>query len=271
MSTYAIGDIQGSYLPFRELLEKVEFDPAKDTLWLAGDLVNRGPDSLRVMEYLLSIDSSVIAVLGNHDLHWLAVAYGSRSVGRHDTLQEVMKSPRHSDYLDWLRQQKLLHTDPILGYTMVHAGIPPQWSLENAQDAATELEQALQSDSFEHFLANMYGNQPNSWKDNLEGDDRLRLITNYFTRMRFCDAEGNLELETKTPAEEAPNGYLPWFKHPHRKTLHDKILFGHWAALNGVTHEKNVFALDTGCAWGGKLTAMRLEDGKLFNCDCQAI
>lgn len=271
MSTYAIGDIQGSYQPLLRLLERIQFDPAADRLWLAGDLVNRGPDSLAVLRFLYQIRHAVTLVLGNHDLHLLAVARGQRPGSARDTLDELLQADDCAVLLGWLRHGKLLHHDPELQFAMVHAGIPPQWNLTEACAHARELESVLQDadeNLYDQFLAHMYGNQPSTWQPPLTGYDRLRLITNYFTRMRFCTADGTLELETKTGATGAPPGFLPWFAHPHRKTRDDKIIFGHWAALQGRANTPNIYALDTGCAWGGSLTALRLEDEQLFSCDC---
>lgn len=270
MSTYAIGDIQGCLEPLQCLLKKIAFDPTKDTLWLAGDLINRGPDTLATLRFLYAIRASLVIVLGNHDLHFLAVAYGVRKKGQFDTLDELLQAPDCAELIAWLRQQKLLHHDARLGFTMVHAGIPPQWDLEQAKACAREVETVLQSPALVDYLASMYGNKPNRWKEKLQGFERLRLITNYFTRMRFCSAEGALELETKESAAAAPVGYAPWFSFAERKTKHEKILFGHWAALEGVTNTPNIYALDTGCVWGGALTAMRLEDSQKFSCNCDA-
>lgn len=270
MATYAIGDIQGCYDALQCLLEKIAFNPELDTLWLVGDLINRGPDSLATLRFLYSIRDSVEFVLGNHDLHFIAVAYGLRENGRSDTLQSLLNAPDRQQLIDWLIQGKLLHTDEQLGYTMVHAGIPPMWDLYQAQAHAREVEAVLQSRYCNEFLTNMYGNQPNRWKNKLIGMDRLRLITNYFTRMRFCTDEGMLELETKESAAGAPLGFAPWFAHPERKTRDHRIIFGHWAALEGKVNYPNVYALDTGCVWGGALTAMRLEDQQLFSCYCDA-
>ena len=270
MATYAIGDIQGCYDALQCLLEKIAFNPELDTLWLVGDLINRGPDSLATLRFLYSIRSSVEFVLGNHDLHFIAVAYGLRRNGQSDTLQALLNAPDRQQLIDWLIQGKLLHTDEKLGYTMVHAGIPPIWTLHQAQAHAREVEAVLQSRYCSDFLANMYGNQPNRWKNKLIGMERLRLITNYFTRMRFCTDEGMLELEAKESAAGAPLGFSPWFAHSERKTRDEKIIFGHWAALEGKVDYPNVFALDTGCVWGGALTAMRLEDGHKFSCYCDA-
>lgn len=268
MSTYAIGDIQGCYEPLMRLLDKIQFDQGKDTLWLAGDLVNRGPQSLEVLRFLYSIRQSVISVLGNHDLHLLALAQGKKRTPPGDSLLAVIHAEDSHTLLDWLRHCKILHHDPALQFTMVHAGIPPQWDLTRARAHARELEAVLHSNQYIDFLENMYGNQPTIWRHKLIGYDRLRIITNYFTRMRFCTAEGELELETKTGMLEAPPGFAPWFAHPERKTRDNKIIFGHWAALEGVTNTPNIYALDTGCAWGGSLTALRLEDEQLFSCAC---
>lgn len=270
MSTYAIGDIQGCLEPLQCLLKKIAFDPAKDKLWLAGDLINRGPDTLATLRFLYSIRTSLVIVLGNHDLHFLAVAYGLRKKSQYDTLDELLQAPDCAELIQWLRQQKLLHHDPALGFTLVHAGIPPQWELAQAQACAREVEAVLQSDAIAEYLATMYGNKPSCWEDGLQGQERLRLITNYFTRMRFCNAHGELELATKESADAAPVGYAPWFSFAERKTKHEKILFGHWAALEGHTNIPNIYALDTGCVWGGALTAMRLEDSQKFSCNCDA-
>lgn len=270
MATYAIGDIQGCYESLQCLLEKIAFNPELDKLWLVGDLINRGPDSLATLRFLYSIRDSVEFVLGNHDLHFIAVAYGLRKQGQNDTLDPLLNAPDCQQLIDWLIQGKLLHTDETLGFTMVHAGIPPIWSLHQAQAHAREVEAVLQSRYCHDFLRNMYGNQPNRWKNKLVGMERLRLITNYFTRMRFCSDEGMLEFDTKENMASAPLGFAPWFSLPQRKTANDKIIFGHWAALEGKTNTPNVYALDTGCVWGGSLSALRLEDQQLFSCFCDA-
>lgn len=270
MATYAIGDIQGCLEPLQCLLQEIEFDPRNDKLWLAGDLINRGPDTLATLRFLYQLRDSITVVLGNHDLHFIAVYYGLRKRGKNDTLDELLRAPDCADLVYWLRQQKLIHHDPALGFTMVHAGIPPQWDLPEALARAREVENILQSDKIENFLSDMYGNLPSRWRDDLAGVDRLRLITNYFTRMRFCSADGELELQTKESADAAPIGFAPWFSFPERKTQAQKILFGHWAALEGRADVENVYALDTGCVWGGALTALRLEDERWFACDCLA-
>jgi len=270
VATYAIGDIQGCLAPLQCLLDKIAFDPARDKLWLAGDLINRGPDTLATLRFLYGMRDSLCVVLGNHDLHFLAVAAGVRQPGQYDTLNELLAAPDCAELVHWLCQQRLLYHDATLGFTMVHAGIPPQWDLVQAQAYAREVEAVLQSQYAQDFFTNMYGNSPKRWKNKLIGYDRLRMITNYFTRMRFCTAEGELELQTKESAAAAPEGYAPWFSFPERKTVNQKILFGHWAALEGKTSAPNVYALDTGCVWGGELTALRLDDLTYFSCQCLA-
>lgn len=268
MSTYAIGDLQGCLEPLQRLLDHINFDPAEDQLWLVGDLINRGPQSLETLRLVYQLRHNVTAVLGNHDLHFLAVAYGHQSKSPDDTLQALLEADDLAEMMAWLRQRPLLHRDTQLGFTMVHAGIPPIWDLTQAETYAREMEAVLRGDQFEHYLAHMYGNEPSRWSDQLVGPERWRLITNYFTRMRFCSAEGQLELRTKASADENPVGFLPWFAHQEHRCRNDKIIFGHWAALRGQTSANNVYALDTGCVWGGTLTAMRLEDERRFHCPC---
>lgn len=270
MATYAIGDVQGCLEPLQCLLKKINFNPAFDKLWLAGDVINRGPDSLATLRFLYKMRDSITLVLGNHDLHFIAVYYGLRKAGKNDTLEQLLIAPDRADLVYWLRHQKLVHYDATLNFTMVHAGIPPQWSLDNALARSREIERVLQSDSPEFLLENMYGNIPARWSDDLQGADRLRVITNYFTRMRFCSAEGEVELQTKESADAAPIGFAPWFSLSGRKMCNDKIIFGHWAALEGRANTKNIYALDTGCVWGRELTALRLEDEVFFSCNCLA-
>lgn len=268
MSTYAIGDIQGCYEAFQRLLDTIAFDPAKDTLWLAGDLINRGPDSLSTMRLILSLQDNIVAILGNHDLHFLAASHNLRSLSRSDTLSELLNADDCYEFVEWLSHCPLLHHDKELGYAMVHAGIPPQWTLKQAKRYAREVEAVLQSDKRFRFYREMYGNEPSQWHDDLNGMARLRLITNYFTRMRFCSASGVLDLSNKQ-ATSSDNRMKPWFEHPERLTAHKRIVFGHWAALEGQCSAANAFALDTGCVWGGSLTAMRLEDQQLFSHNCR--
>lgn len=269
MTTYAVGDLQGCLKPLKCLLERVAFDPAKDQLWVAGDLVNRGPQSLETLRFLYAMRDSVVCVLGNHDLHLLAVSQNAERMKKSDTLQAILEAPDRAVLLDWLRQQKLMHFDATRNIAMVHAGIAPQWSIEKALKRAAEVEEVLRDDNrLCKFLDGMYGNEPDVWNNELSGVPRLRVITNYFTRMRFCTADGTLDLKSKEGLDTAPAGYLPWFSHKQRKNLGTKIIFGHWAALEGNCPEPDLYALDTGCVWGGALTMMNIDTAKLHRCQC---
>ena len=268
MSTYAVGDIQGCLKPLQCLLDQVAFDPRTDRLWLAGDMVNRGPDSLATLRFLYGLGDAVTAVLGNHDLHLLAIAHGYQSLRKNDTVQDILQAPDRSLLLDWLLHRPLFHHDKNLGYSLVHAGLHPHWSVEKTQSLAQEVESVLQGKHANNYFANMYGDQPDHWSEALTGYERLRVITNYLTRVRFITASGALDLKNKLEPENAAFGTIPWFSHPQRKTRNDKVIFGHWAALQGRVDEANLFALDTGCVWGGKLTLLRLEDKTFFSCDC---
>ncbi|MWV11247.1 symmetrical bis(5'-nucleosyl)-tetraphosphatase [Pseudomonas sp. R-28-1W-6] len=269
MATYAVGDLQGCLQPLKCLLERVAFDPAKDRLWLVGDLVNRGPQSLETLRFLFAMRDALVCVLGNHDLHLLAVAHNIERLKKNDTLQEILDAPDRQDLLDWLRQQKLMHHDAERDITLVHAGIPPQWTVEKALKRAAEVEEALHDDArLPLFLDGMYGNEPAKWDKDLHGIPRLRVITNYLTRMRFCKADGTLDLKSKEGVGTAPPGYAPWFSYPQRKSRGRKIIFGHWAALEGQCDEPGLSALDSGCVWGGALTLMNIDSGEKFRCDC---
>lgn len=268
MSVYAIGDIQGCFESLQCLLKKIDFNSDKDQLWLVGDLINRGPASLATLRYLYTIRSSLKIVLGNHDLHLAAAHYGLRKSGKNDTFDEILSAPDCQQLIDWLLTYPLVYHQSDLGFTMVHAGIPPQWSLAAALEYSKEVQDILNSSQRQEFLATMYGNEPAVWQDDLIGMDRLRLITNYCTRMRFCSAAGELELTTKENADAAPRGFAPWFSHQHRLMINQPIIFGHWASLHGKVSHLNVHALDTGCVWGGSLTAMDLTSCKRFSCDC---
>ena len=261
MTTYAIGDIQGCYSTFRRLLDQLDFDPAADRLWLVGDLVNRGPQSLEVLRFIKGLGNRAVTVLGNHDLHLLVVAGGHVKPHRGDTLKKILKARDRDELLDWLRHRKLMHAAGR--YALVHAGLLPQWTIKNALGLAREVEAALQHDDYGEFLRHMYGNKPGRWRDDLAGFDRLRVITNAFTRLRLCTAEGRMEFSHKTGPTHMPRGFMPWFEVPRRRHRATKILFGHWAAL-GLYTKSNVACLDTGCVWGRTMTAMRLRDGKLF-------
>lgn len=261
MATYAIGDVQGCYSELQELLAAIKFDPQADRLWFAGDLVNRGPNSLEVLRFVKNLGNAVV-VLGNHDLHLLSLANGHPY--KDHTMYDVLAAPDCQELIDWLRQQPLLHYDAKLGYLMTHAGLPPQWSLAQAQNYAEEVETQLNDDRYAEFLDHIYGNQPDTWREDLTGWDRLRYIVNALTRLRFCTPSGKLDLVSVGKAGSQPPGFLPWFQVQNRACRDVNIVFGHWAALEGVTHTPQVFALDTGCAWGGSLTALRLEDRQLF-------
>ncbi len=266
MTTYAIGDIQGCYSTFRRLLDRINFEPARDRLWLVGDLVNRGPQSLAVLRFVKGLGSRAITVLGNHDLHLLVVAAGHVKQHRGDTLTEVLRAPDREELLAWLRTRKMMHAAGR--YAMVHAGLLPQWSIAKALSLAREVEAALQGDDGDEFLRHMYGNRPDRWRDTLTGFDRLRVITNVMTRLRICTAHGKMEFAHKGKPAELPRGYMPWFKVPRRRHRATTVIFGHWAAL-GLYLESNVAGLDTGCVWGRQLTAFRLADGKIFQHACR--
>ena len=265
MSIYVMGDIQGCRAEFNALLDRVQFDESRDWLWLTGDLINRGPDNLGLMDQLLTM-KRIVTVLGNHDLHFLAVARGHGKLRKGDTLADLLSSPRLDEYIEFFRQQPLIHHDASESWVMVHAGLPPQLSLETCLALAREVEAALQGPRLDEFLSAMYGNEPAIWDEQLDGMARLRVITNYFTRMRYCSAEGELEMTHK--GTDAPAGYAPWFS--FERAENHQILFGHWAWLEGKTGVDFAHALDTGCVWGRSLTAMRLEDGALFSVPAQS-
>ena len=269
MATYAIGDIQGCLTPFINLLAQIEFNQATDTLWLAGDMVNRGPQSLETLRFIYSIRSNIKAVLGNHDLHLLAVAHGYANLTKNDTLADILSASDRDELLSWLIQQPLCHYDPTLKTIMTHAGIPPCWDLEKTLQLAEEAHQLLLSDQVHEFFAVMYGNKPNVWEDELTGMDRQRAIVNYLTRMRFCKKRGKLDLkQAGATYKDSKKGFDAWFNYPSKLPSDCQVIFGHWASLEGKTNLNNIHALDTGCVWGSSLTALRLEDKKLFSTPC---
>ncbi|MCD8513826.1 MAG: symmetrical bis(5'-nucleosyl)-tetraphosphatase [Nitrincola sp.] len=269
MATYAIGDIQGCYDELMELLDLIDFNDS-DQLWLAGDLVNRGRQSIEVLRFVYQLGDRVKCVLGNHDLHLLALHYGTTRDKRNATLQQVLEAPDRDELMNWLRFQPLLVDDESLGYVMTHAGIPHIWSLGKARKRAKEVEQILQSDDAREFFNHMYGNKPDSWHNHLEGWVRLRVITNYFTRMRFITPSGQLEFHGNGEVDKAPSGFIPWFEARRASPLPRKQIFGHWAALMGETGKPDCIALDTGCVWGYGLRAMRLEDQAITQIACHA-
>ena len=260
MPTYAIGDIQGCCDEFETLLERIRFDAVRDRLWLVGDLVNRGPRSLDVLRKVKALGDAAITVLGNHDLHLLALAATpGEKLKSKDTLRDILKAPDRDELLDWLRQRPLLHHDAQLGRTMIHAGLPPQWDLSTAQSCARELQSTLTDDaSCRELFAHMYGDEPSVWSQELTGFERLRFITNCFTRLRFCRADGRLELKHKGTIEEAPRNVVPWFRAPQRRSAELRIVCGHWSAL-GFYDGDGILMIDTGCVWGSKLCAVRLD------------
>nr|VFK30797.1 MAG: Bis(5'nucleosyl)-tetraphosphatase, ApaH [Candidatus Kentron sp. MB]VFK34518.1 MAG: Bis(5'nucleosyl)-tetraphosphatase, ApaH [Candidatus Kentron sp. MB]VFK76798.1 MAG: Bis(5'nucleosyl)-tetraphosphatase, ApaH [Candidatus Kentron sp. MB] len=293
MSTYAIGDIQGCFAAFSSLLARIGFDPAHDSLWLCGDLVNRGPESARVVRFLRDLGEQAVVVLGNHDLNLLAVASGSRALRGKDTCADILNAPDRDELLDWLRHRPLLHHDAALGFTMTHAGLPPTWDLTLAMRCAGEVESTLRDDKeWRSFVANMYGNEPSRWSEELTGWDRLRFITNSLTRLRHC-ADGALDLNHAGPPGSM-TGLMPWFALPDRRSIGERILFGHWATLilapvaeakagkgsrpavrkdlweffADLHKEYGVYPLDMGCVWGHRLTALRLEDRRYFSVSC---
>lgn len=265
MATYAIGDVQGCYDALRRLLDIVRFDPPRDTLWLVGDLVNRGPQSLQTLRFIIGLGDAAVAILGNHDLHLLVAASGHTKQYPGDTLGDILGAPDREELLHWLRHRKLMHVGE--GYAMVHAGLLPQWSIAKALTLASEAEAVLRGDHHDDFLRPLYGNQPNRWRDDLTGDDRQRVIVNALTRMRLCTADGEMEFRHKLAPVNMPPGFMPWYDVPDRASRDTPILFGHWASL-GVLFRPDVIGLDSGCVWGRKLTALRLEDRRTFQCGC---
>jgi bis(5'-nucleosyl)-tetraphosphatase (symmetrical) len=266
MATYAIGDIQGCYDSLQRLLALCAFDPTHDRLWLVGDLVNRGPKSLETLRLIKSLGPAAITVLGNHDLYLLMVAEGGAKFrGKDDTLQPILDAPDCAELLDWLRRQPLCHTEGE--FCLVHAGLLPQWTAARARQLAREVEAALQGPDYHTFVMNLWGSEPAGWTDELSGWPRLRVIVNAMTRMRFCTPDGIMEFHTKGETTNPPPGHLPWFELPNRAYADSVLVTGHWSAL-GLKITPKLLALDSGCLWGGHLTALRLEDRRVFQVDC---
>jgi bis(5'-nucleosyl)-tetraphosphatase (symmetrical) len=269
MSTYVIGDVQGCFDELQDLLATVGFIDGTDQLWFCGDLVNRGPKSLETLRFVKNLNLAPTVTLGNHDLHFLAVASGAHSLKKKDTLDALLAADDCTELCEWLSQQPLFYYDETLNIAASHAGIPPIWTLAEARAFSQEISDVLSSSSRKDFFEHMYGDKPHHWHDGqLTGWRRLRMITNYFTRMRFCDARGHLLLGGKTTPDSAPSGYMPWFEIPSQLPDDLTVLFGHWAALRGEVGNdaaiQHLYALDTGCVWGGHLSALRLEDKCLF-------
>lgn len=271
MAIYAIGDIQGCFDSLCALLERIGFQHARDRLWFTGDLVNRGPQSLEVLRYIHALGERARVVLGNHDLHLLSLWAGPGEIKQDDNLLPVLEAPDAEQLMQWLRCQPLLYEEPDFPYVMVHAGIPPSWTLNEARARARELEAALRGPDLGNFFRHIYGNRPAGWHDGLRGWNRLRFITNAFTRMRFCNADGALLFDYKGAPENAPSGYYPWFSTPNRRyqPQGQTVVCGHWSTL-GLRQETGLLAIDTGCLWGGRLTAARLDgEPKLISMPCQ--
>lgn len=256
MAVYAIGDVQGCYAELQGLVEALRFDPAVDRLWFTGDLVNRGPQSLETLRFVRSLGNAAVTVLGNHDLHLLAVASGISHTRRRDTFGDVLGAADRDELMDWLRRRPLLHGEG--GFYLIHAGLPPQWRIEEAENHAAEVEACLRGGDYPELLRRMYGDQPDLWSEALDGWERLRFITNCLTRLRYCTAGGRLEFHQKGRPGSQPQGLLPWFEVPGRRSRDAGIVFGHWSTL-GFYRGENVVCLDTGCLWGGQLTALRLD------------
>jgi len=265
MTTYAIGDLQGCNQRLHILLERIRAESVDARLVFVGDLVNRGPDSLGTIRHIRALGDQAKVVLGNHDLHLLAVAYGIRTPSPSDTLNDILTAPDREEMLDWLRHQSLAHVEN--NHLFVHAGVQPQWSAEQTLTLAGEVETALRSPHWIDFLREMYGNTPNKWDESLRGADRLRCIVNALTRTRYCQLDGTMELKGGEAALSPQAGQHPWFDLPDRKTADVTVVFGHWSTL-GLTLRENVIGLDTGCVWGGKLTAVCLENRKVLQVDC---
>lgn len=261
MAHYAIGDIQGCHAEFCELLSLIGFSPRSDRLWLTGDLVNRGPDSLSVLREVRALGDCAQIVLGNHDLHLLIVAAGHRPSHRDDTLAPILAAPDRQDLLEWLSHQPLARAEGDM--LLVHAGVLPQWTTPRVLELAREVESVLATDAREPFLRALYGDEPRAWRDDLEGFDRLRVIVNAFTRLRFCTADGQMDFREKRGDAHAPPGYAAWFLHEKRRTASSLVICGHWSTL-GLLLAPNVMVLDSGCLWGGALTALRLSDGRVY-------
>lgn len=268
-SVWAIGDLQGCSCALDSLLALPEITADTDArFWFAGDLVNRGPDSLGTLRRVISLGERAISVLGNHDLHLLAMAAGERPRRKSDTVDDILDAPDAKELVEWVRTRPLAHLED--GYLMVHAGVLPGWTAQQARDYAAEIEAVLRGPNWKKFMGKMYGNEPASWHKELKGSDRRRVIVNALTRLRFCNARGVMEFEAKESAAKAPKGYMPWFDVPHRKTAGTPIIFGHWSTL-GLVHRPDLLALDTGCVWGGHLTAVRLHDRKIVQINCAGL
>jgi bis(5'-nucleosyl)-tetraphosphatase (symmetrical) len=264
MPIYAVGDLQGCFDELQQLLGLLHFDPRQDRLVFCGDLVNRGPKSLEVLRFVRSLGPAAVTVLGNHDLHLLAVAHGGRP-GKRDTLTEILAASDCDELLDWLIEQPLAWQDPDTGTLVIHAGLPPQWNAGQTLALAREAAAVISGTEGRRFFSRMYGDHPDQWDEKLRGTDRTRFVVNCLTRLRYCTAEGRLDLRPKGAPGSQPATLMPWFTVPGRASRGTPLVFGHWSTLGRVAWpEEQVFGLDTGCVWGGRLTACRLGDGQLF-------
>lgn len=265
MATYAIGDVQGCFSSLQQLLTEISFDPVQDRLWFVGDLVNRGPDSLRVLRYVKGLCSSAVTVLGNHDLFLLAVAAGIAAPRAKDTIQEILAAPDRDELIHWLRHQRLLYREGP--FVLIHAGLLPQWTIEEAAALALQAETALRGPTSDQLLRALYESGHLQWSPTVAGTARLAAITKVLTRLRICSADGVMESSYTGPPAQAPAGFVPWFQLPTRKSANATIICGHWAAL-GLHVERNLLAIDSGCVWGNRLTAIRLDNRQVFQVAC---
>lgn len=273
MTIYAVGDIQGCYDELRHLLDQVAFAPETDRLWCVGDMINRGPQSLDTLRFLRSLGSAYTGVLGNHDLHFLAIACGARQEGKIESMRSLLAAGDCQELFEWVRQLPLAHSEKVTTtqgeckFLMVHAGIAPGWKFKQTIRLAREVESVLQSANYKEFLTEMYGNKPDSWDDSLQGNKRLRVITNILTRIRFCTEQGQLDFTAKSEISNAPAGYAPWFEF-QKQHSNKKLLFGHWAMLDGHTGRDDIQGLDTGCVWGRAMTLLQLDTSDRFQVSC---
>ncbi len=271
MSTYVIGDVQGCFDELQELVEYISFNPKKDQLWFVGDLVNRGPQSLETLRWVKSLGNSAVTVLGNHDLHLLAAHAGAKEISRTSSLQSALQARDINALVEWLRCQPLIQYNKQLNFAMVHAGLAPQWSVKDAIRYAKEVEIVLRSNKYKDFLYNMYGDQPNQWDGRLKGWNRLRTITNFMTRVRYCTNKGVMSFTDKGPPGSQSTGMKPWYEITQRKSQDTTVVFGHWSTL-GYVNDYNIISTDTGCLWGGQLTAIKieLESLTIYQLNCEA-